>query len=348
MGLLSDVKNFFCDLFGIETKEEKEVRVKEEQSSPDPKEKQKATSEEEKEKKEREWKDLTEKDKYVCHGGKIQCQFCNSPIADIIVTSTTIMLQDKPFATIKDKDGKKNFNFTGLCMHPSQQKPGAPPPPCKSVISLGEWKDFSETMIGNDNALLVKSTIPCMISGQDLKIIHSGQMAELADVKPKVKRNPQIIESYWINEDGEKVEKIGPNKYGSLVIKTKDYKKSDKLTITLPLKNGNKTYTTTVNGKGIAILKKIFYYEAEHLKKEPKIIETYWRDENGEKLTSVSPGDKATLLIRTEGYETGSELKITFNKENNKVFTSGKDKIIKKVKVNSEGIALLKNHDIWT
>lgn len=347
MGLLSAVKNFFCDLFGIETKEEKEVRVKEEQSSPDPKEKQKATSKEEKAKKEREWKDLTEKDKYVCHGGKIQCTFCNPPIADIIVTSTTIMLQDKPFATIKDKDGKKNFNFTGLCMHPSQQKPGAPPPPCKSVISLGEWKDFSETMIGNDNALLVKSTIPCMISGQDLKIMHSGQMAELSEVKPKVKRNPQITESYWINEDGERIEKIPPNKYGSLVIKTKDYKKSDKLTITLPLDNGEKTYTTSVNGKGIAILKNIYRYEVERLKKEPKIIEAYWRDENGKKITEVFADEKASLFVRTEGYETGTKLEIELKNENAKLFNSKKEKIKVSAYVNSTGIAIFKNYKEW-
>lgn len=52
MGLLSSIKNFFCDLFGIETKEEKEAKNKNEQKSLEPKDKQTATSDEEKEKEE--------------------------------------------------------------------------------------------------------------------------------------------------------------------------------------------------------------------------------------------------------------------------------------------------------
>ena len=147
---------------------------------------QSPTSEKEKEEKEEKWKDVNEQQKFVCQGGKIQCSFCATPIANILVTSSTIMLQDKPWATVKDKDGKVNFNFTGLCNHPSQQKPSASP--CKTVISLGEWKDYSETMVGDNKALLVKSAIPCNISGQDLKIIHSGQMAVLTEVEPRVKR----------------------------------------------------------------------------------------------------------------------------------------------------------------
>jgi hypothetical protein len=146
-------------------------------------------------KKEREWADTNEQQKYVCNGGKVQCPFANPPMADIVVTSTTIMLQDKPWATVKDKDGKVNFNFTGVCSHPSQQKPPASPPPCKTIISLGEWKDFSETKVGDDNALLVKSTIPCTISGQDIRITDSGQKAELTDVEPKTKQETKSISS---------------------------------------------------------------------------------------------------------------------------------------------------------
>lgn len=137
-----------------------------------------------KEEKKREWKDPDEQVKYVCQGAKIQCKYCNPPIAMLTVTAETIILQDKPWATVGDKDGKTNFSFAGVCMHPSQQKLMSPPPPCKSIISLGEWKDFSETVIGNHNALLVKSKIPCMISGEDLEIIHSGQMATLTKIDP--------------------------------------------------------------------------------------------------------------------------------------------------------------------
>lgn len=196
MGLVSTITNFVCNLFGIETKEEKAKQKQEqisEQGSYSSMSEQESTSDQEKEKKEEQWADVSEPLKFVCQGGKAQCTFCNPPMADIIVTSSTIMLQDKPWASIKDKDGKVNFNFTGVCTHPSQQKPGAPPPPCKAVISLGEWKDFSETMVGNNNALLVQSTIPCMISGQDLKIIDSGQKAQLSSLTPIVNKEEVII-----------------------------------------------------------------------------------------------------------------------------------------------------------
>ena len=150
----------------------------------------------EKEKK-RKWRDPNEDVKYVCQGGKIQCKYCSSPIALLTVTAETVMLQDKPWATIGDNVGKVNFGFTGICTHP---KWGNQKPPCKSVINLGQWKDFSETIIGNNQALLVKSTIPCMVSGEDLKIVHSGQTATLEKINP-LDRRKVLIDAYWL--DGE-------------------------------------------------------------------------------------------------------------------------------------------------
>lgn len=142
------------------------------------------TTSKKKEEKKKQWKDPNEQLKYVCQGAKVQCKYCNPPIAMLTVTAETLMLQDKPWATVGDKDGKTNFVFTGVCTHPSQQKPMSPPPPCKGIISLGEWKDFSQTIVGNHNALLAKSKIPCMISGEDLEIIHSGQIATIAKISP--------------------------------------------------------------------------------------------------------------------------------------------------------------------
>lgn len=188
----------------------------------------KPTTNEEKNAKEREWSDVNEDVKFVCHGGKVQCKYCTPPIADIIVTSTQIMLQDKPMATTGDTDGKVNFNFTGVCMHPSQQKPLAPPPPCKAVISLGRWKDYSDTLVDNYNALLVKSKIPCMISGEDLEVIHSGQMATLTDVEPKMTRQPKVVDVYW-KEDGndEKLYIERPGESVTLFIETEDYEEGE-------------------------------------------------------------------------------------------------------------------------
>lgn len=183
----------------------------------------KKAKEEKKLAKEREWADTNEQVKYVNAGGKVQCPFHPAP-ADIIVTSNTVMLQDKPFATVADCDGKVNFNFTGVCMHPSQQKPFSPPPPCKAVISLGKWKDFSQTIIQNDNALLVKSTIVCNISGQDLKIIDSGQKAELTDIKPKMEKIPKIIDAYWKRDNSDKKLYVEiPGEKVTLYLETEDY-----------------------------------------------------------------------------------------------------------------------------
>lgn len=128
-----------------------------------------------------EWKDPAEAFKFVCDGAKLQCMFCAAP-GTLKATSTRVMLQDKPFATAGDKDGKININFQGVCMHPSQQKPNLPPPPCKSIISLGQWMNVSKTFIGNERALIGGSMITCSISGSPIRIIHTGQMASLGSL----------------------------------------------------------------------------------------------------------------------------------------------------------------------
>lgn len=224
-------------------------------------------SQKQKEAKKKEWKDPDEDTKYVCHGGKVQCMYCNPPIADIIVTTETIMLQDKPWATVGDKDGKVNFGFTGVCMHPSQQKPLSPPPPCKAVISLGQWKDFSDTLVGNHHALLAKSTIPCTISGGDIKIIHSGQTATLTKINPIEQiAKKTITDVYWIEEDtGRKVREIRQGQEVDLYIKTKGYKEGEQATVKIMASKGNTfennstemAVSGTVNSDKIAVVEKL-------------------------------------------------------------------------------------------
>lgn len=250
MGILSVIR----DLLGIEDREEKEKKNKAEQEKYGTTQPVEApASQEEKAAKERKWKDPDEDMKYVCQGGKIQCAYCSTPIADILPTTTQVMLQDKPYVTVNDKDGKTNFAFTGTCNHPSQQKPSAPPPPCKMVISLGMWKDYSETKIDVYNALLVKSTIPCMISGEDLKITHSGQMAVLTEIEPDVKKNPKIMEFYWTNEQKEQIEVLEIEDKAFVFIKVKDYEPDDEIEITIEDGEGNDILpgqkTVTIKGK---------------------------------------------------------------------------------------------------
>lgn len=298
-----------------------------------------------KKKQENKWADPNEHAKYVCQGGKVECSFCSPAFADIIVTSTTISLQDKPWATVEDKDGKKNFNFIGVCTHPSQQKPGSPPPPCKTVISLGEWKNFSESKIDEKKALVVQSTIPCMISGQDLKITDSGQKAQLTKIEPDQKRMPKITKAYWIDKEGNKIDKIAPNTEASLVIETNDYRMKDEITVKLPVDGQEKVFVTTVNSKGVATLKNILKNENEKLKKKPRIVEAYWQDSKGNKIDSVSINDKASLLIKTEGYDPDSEIEIVLNKQDKSKFKSGQSTLTLKAKVNDKGIAKVKNNE---
>lgn len=163
-----------------------------------------ATSDEDKEKKEGDWEDVNEKIKFVCEGGQVQCKNCNTPISDIKVTSTDTKLQDKPWATDGDNDGLINFNFTGLCNHPLQQKPGSPPPPCKLVINLGQWNNVSEAGVDDNNALLVQSTIPCMAAGgEELEIVDSGQQAEVTDVEPTLVEPTETLVSIDLLEGAD-------------------------------------------------------------------------------------------------------------------------------------------------
>jgi hypothetical protein len=130
-----------------------------------------------KEEKKRKWKDTNESVKFVCERGKVMCPFCSIPVGNLKVTSNTISLQDVYWMTSGDRNGKVNLDFKGTCTHPSQKNP-----PCKAVINLGKWENTSDVHINNHYALLVKSTIPCMISGMNLKLMNSGQMALLTRV----------------------------------------------------------------------------------------------------------------------------------------------------------------------
>ena len=165
------------------------------------------------EKRERKWKDPNEQEKFVCEAGKVMCLYCNPPIGGFIVTSNTVSLQDRFYVTEGDNNGKVNLDFKGVCLHPSQKSP-----PCKAIITLGKWKNYSDVHIDDNYALLRKSTIPCMISGQDIKIVHSGQKAVLNEVKPNIKTelspylfykvdgtylagNPNIAATVYITEE---------------------------------------------------------------------------------------------------------------------------------------------------
>ncbi|MFC2454917.1 MAG: DUF4280 domain-containing protein [Segatella salivae] len=163
----------------------------------------------------RKWKDPNENEKFVCDGATVLCPYCSAPKGKLVVKGPRVKLQDKPWANAGDNNGLANFAFNGLCMHP---KWGNQKPPCNAVISLGLWKKLSDVNVDGFKGLLVKSTIPCHVSGECIKIVHSGQTARL-DVKKRprvcaIMVDESLEEGY--NYDGESSELVSGFVYNKI------------------------------------------------------------------------------------------------------------------------------------
>ena len=155
----------------------------------------------------RKWKDPNENEKFVCDGATVLCPYCSAPKGKLVVKGPRVKLQDKPWANAGDNNGLANFAFNGLCMRP---KWGNQKPPCNAVISLGLWKKLSDVNVDGFKGLLVKSTIPCHVSGECIKIVHSGQTARL-DVKKRPRVCAIMVDEFLeegYNYDGESSELV--------------------------------------------------------------------------------------------------------------------------------------------
>ena len=155
----------------------------------------------------RKWKDPNENEKFVCDGATVLCPYCSAPKGKLMVKGPRVKLQDKPWANAGDNNGLANFAFNGLCMHP---KWGNQKPPCNAVISLGLWKKLSDVNVDGFKGLLVKSTIPCHVSGECIKIVHSGQTARL-DVEKRPRVCAIMVDEFLedgYNYDGESSKKV--------------------------------------------------------------------------------------------------------------------------------------------
>ena len=80
----------------------------------------------------------------------------------------------------------------------------------------------------------------------------------------------------------------------------------------------------------------------------PKILESYWMNEYGEKITSICPDQDcvAYLFVRTQCYSIGSKVTITLSKRNGKSFNNGEQKIKRYIYTDEDGVAILANN-IW-
>ena len=153
------------------------------------------------EKKGWEWKDLNENSKYVCERGIIKCPYCSVTDAQIKVTSNDILLQDTPWLTTGDSDGKVNFMFKGLCT----KAPGTNKPPCLSVINLLGWENPSKTFIQDYNALRMDSFIKCGMSGDKLTFTDCGQRSEPGDPQEVLTDGGvYFVDGKWVRDDNGK------------------------------------------------------------------------------------------------------------------------------------------------
>lgn len=159
--------------------------------------------------------------KYVCNGAKIRCPLCSKQEGKLVVTSTTILLQDKPWATEADK-GKANLMFQGTCTKFTNN-----PPPCMGVISVDSWQNVAQGVTVDDNApLLENSMIMCLTGGVPITIAdhvqqsvptNLNQLAQTAAPVPSTESllEPKAVEFYWMDE--EKKESIKKAKHGEKV-----------------------------------------------------------------------------------------------------------------------------------
>ncbi|OEK08576.1 hypothetical protein A8C32_03755 [Flavivirga aquatica] len=130
---------------------------------------------------------------YVSNGAKIECQLCTKPEGKLMVTSNQIKVQDKLFANAKDKE-KTNLIFQGNCKKSPWQAS-----PCISVIKTEEWKDTSDTIIQDAQALTEASTIMCVYGGVPIKITDHLQVNAPIQLLPImapviVVSTPQVVE----------------------------------------------------------------------------------------------------------------------------------------------------------
>jgi len=220
--------------------------------------------------------------KYVCNGAKIKCPLCSKQEGKLLVTSTTILLQDKPWATEADKQ-KINLQFQGNCTKFSNN-----PPPCIGVIVVGDWQNVAEGVTIDGHApLLENSIIMCNTGSVPITIVNHvqksiptnlNQLSQTGAPVPTTETllEPKVVEFYWMDEEKkEKITETYPGKNVIIFVRTINVKTGENITITLTNKenkaivdNENTIQMSgSVNSEGIAELKKLEITENWNYKK---------------------------------------------------------------------------------
>ncbi len=285
---------------------------------------------------------------YVCHGAKIECQLCTKPEGKLMVTSNQVKVQDKFFATAKDK-GKMNLIFQGNCKKSPYQSS-----PCAAVISPQEWQNTADLKVQDAPALLENSTIMCMYGGTPIKITDHLQVNQPQELQPVVApvlaptEEPMYTHLEW--QDTEKNSINENNVYGEHVVflQTQNILPGEQLTANVTANvtenegdvvkddQTKANYTGTVDSKGVL---KIHLQNSAIPKAEgenaPIIEEMYWRDCEGNEVNSANEGEQVDLYIKVTNLEEGEELTIGIdNDEGQRVIYTGT--------VDAEGNIILK------
>ncbi|MFV0345384.1 MAG: DUF4280 domain-containing protein [Bacteroidales bacterium] len=138
---------------------------------------------------------------YVCDGAKIECKLCTKPQGTLVVSSNQVKLQDKFFATIKDKQ-KLNLVFEGNC-----KKSWLSATPCAALIAPDEWQNPGDLTVQDSPVLHEDSTIMCMYGGVPIKITDHLQKSEPCELQPLAApvvapiEDPMITGVEWKKDD---------------------------------------------------------------------------------------------------------------------------------------------------
>ncbi|MGM5629766.1 DUF4280 domain-containing protein [Apibacter raozihei] len=123
-------------------------------------------------KKRKEERQAALEDLLVIDGAELECSLCTAPKGILKVNFDTPSTQEKKTATIEEKSSF-SLIFTGNC----KKSPNCSLP-CKAAMTLGDWKKTGMMKVQERPPLLLKSTIPCLYGGVEVKITDSGQVNE--------------------------------------------------------------------------------------------------------------------------------------------------------------------------
>lgn len=189
----------------------------------------------------------------VCQGATCQCQFGNAPDKLKVLTQTKAFIneeepQEKLVATTADVGATFEKNTFGLCQ--MQPLPGGGYKPCQAMVT--QWSGAYENVTyeeNNGHPLLEDSKATCPIGGKDcISIINHGQVAEITKVNiinanpakitminpfvnfhklrkemlKKMKNEPKIIDCYYTDLEGKRIEETWVGDDIFLVVETEN------------------------------------------------------------------------------------------------------------------------------